>query len=799
MDFIKPFNQLSNYDRPIAGGKGASLGELTKHCFQVPEGFVIITSAFQHFITASGLNGTWIKLKEKLAAGQWEMAEKIAQQLHEQILSSSIPADLRRTIDNYYGKLFADADFVAIRSSAVEEDQAHAAGAGIMSTFLNTQRKDLWTNIQRCWASLFSRRAIDYFRIQSNTSPDLGMAVIVQRMIESEISGVAFSINPVSRKSNEIIIEAALGLGEGVVSGSITPDNYRVDKSTFKIIDKSVSFQKTLVQKASNGGIRSADIGEAGSVNPKLNDQQLIDLTRYITAIESIYGIPVDVEWAWANEQFYILQSRPVSQLNTPLQVTDYSSTLVEAPSGQIGGYEFWWSDHESQWAIDSRLYILYTYRDIIWNQIDDVLIYTINGNSSAYISKRDVKEARKRGDVYLQSDYRRILEKVASKCVDRHQQLYHQLKNLSFSEISDSNISQIFNRVIDTFSFTVGYYKASGPLATEVLIQELSHYFCDEELQILSLPTQLDISNLEQLDWLELLKHSFSRERLLKHAEKYPWIIMGHFTYDEVLKTLNQRFYDSHGQQNAKDIVSEKQQLKEKQKSILNGKEIHLNLVDCLQAASSFRTTLKGCWAGMDYHLIPLFEEICRRTGETIEDLNRYYHIQDIFRIIETGEKLSEGDKIERKSGMLGLWSKGKMAYYYGQEAEKLYRKKVKECTDSSQLKGIVANRRGINLVRGRARILGCNNVIQVREFKKNFQKGDILVTAMAQLNTWYLLELASAIVTDEGGMLSHAAILAREMNIPCIVGTHSATSVIKDGDLITINTIDGTVQLDN
>ena len=136
-------------------------------------------------------------------------------------------------------------------------------------------------------------------------------------------------------------------------------------------------------------------------------------------------------------------------------------------------------------------------------------------------------------------------------------------------------------------------------------------------------------------------------------------------------------------------------------------------------------------------------------------------------------------------------------MAYYYGQEAEELYKRKINQSNNSSQLKGMVANRGAITLVKGRARILECNNVIQARELKNNFQKGDILVTAMAQFNTWYLLELASAIVTDEGGMLSHAAILAREMNIPCIVGTHSATSVIKDGDLITIDTIKGTIRL--
>lgn len=230
MNFIKPFKQLSISDLSIAGGKATLLGKLIEHSFPVPEGFVITTSTLTHFMSIHKLEKKRNKLEEKLAASQWEMAEEIAQNLYEQILYFSIPEDLQTIIYNYYAQLCTDV--VAIRSSAIEEDQSHASGAGIMSTFLNTQRQDLWANIKQCWASLFSSQAINYWRIQSHTSPDLRIAVIVQEMIESEISGVAFSINPINYNSNQIVIEAALGLGEDMVSGSITPDHYRLDKST---------------------------------------------------------------------------------------------------------------------------------------------------------------------------------------------------------------------------------------------------------------------------------------------------------------------------------------------------------------------------------------------------------------------------------------------------------------------------------------------------------------------------------------------------------------------------------------
>ena len=796
MNFIQSFNELSISDRTIAGGKGASLGQLTTHSFQVPEGFVIVTSAFDHFLAANGLIAKRNELRETVEEGQWDVAEEIALQLHEQILAASMPEELGTRIDDAYAQL--GAELVAIRSSAVSEDEADAAWAGILSTYLNTNNSNLLRNLKLCWASLFSRRAIHYLRSHSNTSPDLNMAVVVQRMVESEISGVAFSIHPVNRNSNQIVIEAALGLGEEMVSGAVTPDNYLVDKRSFQILHKSVSAEKIGVQKAKHDRFQVEGIGKGRRVDPKLNDQQIVELAKQIAAIESVYAIPVDVEWAWADQQFYILQSRPVSHLGVPASDPDSSFSPLARPSNQESEYEFWWSDHLAYWAHDRGFDVLHLYRDIVWNQYENFFAYIKDGTAFAYLSKKDMESATKRGEIYLQSDYLPVLEQVHKQCVSDHQELYQTLNKCSYPEMSNQEILELFRKTIDTYSFTLSHYKASGPLPTKLLHESLSQYFSEEELHIFSLPTHLDIMNLEQLDWIELLKHPYSKTRLLEHAAKHSWFFMSHFTYDEVIETLTQLFHEDY-EQSANDILSEKQKLKEEQEAILEGREEHIPLVHLWQAISSYRTTLKGCWASVDFHLIPMFDEICRRSGESIRDLTSYYRVSEIARLLDPGEKLPEAEKIRRESGTLGVWSDGKLTYYFGQEAEQLYREKADPLTSSDLIQGIVANRGNVRSLSGKARILECNHAAQVRELGQSFREGDILVTPIAQLNIWHIIKRASAIVTDEGGMLSHAAIVARESNIPCIVGTRTATFLIKDGDMITLDLIKGIVRVDD
>ncbi len=793
MDCIKLLHDISITDRLIAGGKCSALGALTQDDFQVPKGFVVLTKAFENFLATHALTEKRDELKTALATELWQRAREIAQDIHQQILTADIPETLAHHIETTFTQLGMNR--VAVRSSAVEEDAEHAAWAGILSTYLNTGSDDLYANIKHCWASLFTEQTIDYLQSRDNTSPDLQMAVVVQSMINSEVAGVAFSINPVTLDNNQIVIEAAAGLGEGQVSGAVTPDNYIVDKDTWHISNTVIASQKTAIHADQQGGIQTVNLNE--HQQSKLADDAVIVLAKKVAAIAEQYDMPVDVEWAWADKQFYILQSRPVSNLGTlPLEADNIPKQQIQS-ADQTVEYEFWWSDHLAYWAHDVGFNVLHWHRDILWNQYDDFLAYIKEGTAYGYLSKRDMATAQKRGDLYLQTDYLPTLEKVRAQCIADHEQIYAELTECVYPEVSNQDMRQLFLKTIDIYGRTITHYKASCPFPTTPLHQALSQYFSAEELRTLSLPTHLDIMALEQMDWMALTKQPFSEKRLLDHAAEHAWFFMSHFTYDEVIETLTQLFHEDREQTDANAILLEKQNLQQEQEAILSGREEHLPLVNLWQAISAYRIALKGCWASVDFHLIPMLNEICRRSGESITDLTSYYRVEDIVQLLDSGEILPDSKKAERESGTLGVWSNGELSYYFGSDAERVYQEKVEKPSAAEGIRGMVAHRGGAESVSGTARILECNNAAQARELGQSFKEGDVLVTPMTQLNIWHIIKRASAIVTDEGGMLSHAAIVARENDIPCIVGTGTATFVIQDGDQVTVDLTRGTVRV--
>lgn len=246
--YIKFFNEISKNDISLVGGKAASLGEMTKAGFPVPAGFVITTEA-------QGV----INKDEIFQAFNALNAEK-----------------------------------VAVRSSAVAEDSSQASWAGQLETYLNVSRDDLINKVRECWNSIKSERALSYAGGQNLSEDDLYVAVVVQEMIESKVSGVMFTANPVTSDKGEIMIESVLGLGEQLVQGSVTPDNFIVNKE--------------------NGEIKSKDLQGEQTISDEIVNK-LVELGK---KIEDHYGSPQDIEWAIDNEgKIWILQSREVTTMST--------------------------------------------------------------------------------------------------------------------------------------------------------------------------------------------------------------------------------------------------------------------------------------------------------------------------------------------------------------------------------------------------------------------------------------------------------------------------------------------------
>ena len=312
--FVKFFSQISKTDAAIAGGKGASLGEMTHAGIPVPPGFIILSNAFERFLDETDLNVEIDTILHSIDHREMHTVEHASEKIQTLILNAKMPKDIAAEVKQFYKKL--DAQYVAVRSSATAEDSASAAWAGQLDSFLNTNEETLLTNVQKCWASLFTPRAIFYRFEKELHKQKISVAVVVQKMVESECSGIAFSVHPVTEDQNQLIIEAGFGLGEAIVSGSITPDSYVIEKEPRRIIDINISTQTRSLIRANSGiGNEWKDIPEPKASSQVLTEKQILELSELILRIENHYDFSCDIEWAFEGGRFYIVQSRPITTL----------------------------------------------------------------------------------------------------------------------------------------------------------------------------------------------------------------------------------------------------------------------------------------------------------------------------------------------------------------------------------------------------------------------------------------------------------------------------------------------------
>jgi len=311
--YILPFSKINKKDVGKAGGKGASLGEMTQAKIPVPSGFVVLASAFQRFIDENNIEieiNKWIK---KANPKDIESVEEASEVLRQIIKKSPMPKDLGQKIISEFKKL--KAPLVAVRSSATAEDSKIDSWAGELESYLNTNEKTLLQNIKKCWASLFTPRAIFYRLERKMGGKKVLVAVVVQKMVQSEISGICFTVHPVTKDKNQLIIEAGWGLGEAIVSGQITPDSYVVDKSDLSILDINIAQQEKMIVKAGKGNTKWVSILKSKQGKQKLTGRRIIKLSQLAAKIEKHYKTPQDIEWALENGKFYIVQSRPITTL----------------------------------------------------------------------------------------------------------------------------------------------------------------------------------------------------------------------------------------------------------------------------------------------------------------------------------------------------------------------------------------------------------------------------------------------------------------------------------------------------
>ncbi len=320
MEFVKFFEELGKDDVDVAGGKGANLGELTQAGIPVPPGFVVTSATYQKFVEETGIFDTIMDILNTVDVNQNRELQDAARKIKKIIIDTQMPDDIRRIVIEAYNALClrigSDDVFVAIRSSATAEDLPEASFAGQQDTYLNIKgEEDVLKYVQKCWASLFGARAI-FYREENNFSHDkVYIAVVVQEMVNAEKAGVMFTVHP-STGEEKILIEAAWGLGEAVVSGTVTPDTYWVNKETGKITEHQVSEKNLMfVRDSEKGNTVKLPVPDDLKNKQVLNDDEIFRLADLGRNIHNHYQFPQDTEWAIEGDRIFMLQSRPVTTL----------------------------------------------------------------------------------------------------------------------------------------------------------------------------------------------------------------------------------------------------------------------------------------------------------------------------------------------------------------------------------------------------------------------------------------------------------------------------------------------------
>ncbi len=330
--FVVWFQDVDKEDIALVGGKGANLGEMTKTGFPVPPGFIVTSEAYKSFLEESQLRGKFSDILVNLDVNNSSALDKAAKRVQLLITRSRFPKSIAHEIIQSYFRLDKGVlkhSLVAVRSSATAEDLPTASFAGQQATFLNVQGEaNLIEKVKEAWASLFTARAIFYRSTNKFDHFNVFIAVPVQKMVQSDSSGVMFTIDPVTNNKHTIVIEAIKGLGEMIVQGAVTPDHYEVDKQTGKILANKTHVQERMMMKRGTKNV-VITLPKNVAARQKISDEHIVELAKLGKKLEQHYYFPQDIEWAIERGKVYILQTRPVTTIRNQISEIRYQKSDI--------------------------------------------------------------------------------------------------------------------------------------------------------------------------------------------------------------------------------------------------------------------------------------------------------------------------------------------------------------------------------------------------------------------------------------------------------------------------------------
>lgn len=312
---ILSFEQVNRNDTPVAGGKAANLGDMIQGGLPVPPGFVICSPVFRRVVREGGIADQINALLKDLDTSDIQQVQQVEAPARRLVETLPVPADVAEEIVRRYRALGENA-LVAVRSSSTAEDLSCASFAGQQETYLNIQGEEaLLDAVRRCWSSLFTSQAIFYRCHGGFDHAQVSMAVVVQKMVNAEKSGVLFTVDPVTRNRYIMVLEAVWGLGEGIVSGAITPDHYKVDRDDLSITYQMEAVKTKMFVKGANGGVEVVDVPPEKQHRAVLTADEIAALIQMGKRVQAHFGCPQDIEWGIEGGELYLLQSRPITTL----------------------------------------------------------------------------------------------------------------------------------------------------------------------------------------------------------------------------------------------------------------------------------------------------------------------------------------------------------------------------------------------------------------------------------------------------------------------------------------------------
>lgn len=475
--------------------------------------------------------------------------------------------------------------------------------------------------------------------------------------------------------------------------------------------------------------------------------------------------------------------------------------------------YVLVWGEKVSLLNIDifSRCFI--DFYNVIGNNIEESIIYLKDQRIlQAYYSEKDYKRIKKEHGCYFLVKQNIInLLKIYEEIENEFKLLIQKVKQTNLKKLSLKELSLLFTIYYKLQEKTCAYYRSTRPEAeikpAERLKLSLGRFYKKEEIEnkfrILIESNKKDLILQEKFDWLKIIKkNQIENTLLLEHAKKNSFLFLNLYKYEQVINFLKNRLSNDIKKINIikDDIQKSLKRLKnlaQQQNEILNECGFDDDVVTYSQMFQNFglyRLRLKSVWTGAEFLCLPLFEEICGRINIDINTFFDCYTVEDIYNYLENQESLNDIEIEKRKHCSLYIIKNKKNKLLVGDEALNYIKEKVEKIAKQiNTLKGTVANQ---GLVNGRIKIVPSTNLEDLSDIAKGFKKGDILVTDMTQPHMIFIMEKAGAIITNVGGLTSHAAILSRELNIPCIVGTLKATKVLKDGDFVEVDAFKGIVR---